>query len=118
MPKLRYERARIRGEVIAVDHFGNVVTSIGRLFRSGDQLALHAAFADVEPFGFSWRTSRVIVAGTCVGPIRSTYGSVGEGEALGLVGSTGMLEIAVNQGHGASVLGLAVGDPVVVRIDS
>ena len=44
-----------------------------------------------------------------------TYADVPAGEALALIGSTDMLEIAVNSGHAARVLDAAVGTPVAVR---
>jgi hypothetical protein len=107
---------RIQGEVIAVDHFGNVVTSIGQFNWVDDRLTLDAVFGDVDGLTLNTSRSRVFAGGRAIGPIRSTYGGVARGESLALIGSTGMLEVAVNQGHGATVLGLGVGDPVEIRI--
>ncbi len=118
IPRLVFESNRIEGEVIAVDHFGNVVTSIGRLHGSGEALTLDPAFVDVEPFVFSAAQSLVIADRKVVGPIRSTYSGVASGNALALVGSTGMLEISVNQGHAASDLGLTVGDSIEIQLDA
>lgn len=115
-PTLTLETGRIRGEVLAIDHFGNAVTSIGRARWMGDTLIVDGVFGDVETLAFRAREVRVIAAGQRIEGIRSTYGGVAHGEALALIGSTGMLEIAVNQGHGASALGLSVGDPVEVQL--
>lgn len=115
-PTLTLESARIRGEVLAIDHFGNAVTSIGRARWMGDTLIVDGVFGDVETLAFRAREVRVIAAGQRIEGIRSTYGGVAPGGALALIGSTGMLEIAVNQGHGASALGLSVGDPVEVQL--
>jgi S-adenosyl-L-methionine hydrolase (adenosine-forming) len=114
-PAFALESGRILGEVLAIDHFGNAVTSIGRLRWMGDTLIVDGVFGDVEAFAFRASEVRLISAGQVIEGIRSTYGGVAPGDALALIGSTGMLEIAVNQGHGASVLDLSVGDSVEVQ---
>ena len=43
-PRLEITADSISGEVLHADHFGNVVTSIGRLAWSGDTLSLDPAF--------------------------------------------------------------------------
>ena len=114
-PKLELEPNGIQGKVLAVDHFGNAVTSIGRFAWSGKDLTLDAAFGDDARLTFRGGASFVVAAGHVVGPVHPTYGRVSPGEKLALIGSTGMLEVAVNQGHAASVLGLAVGDPIELQ---
>jgi hypothetical protein len=113
-PVLRLEDTRILGEVIYVDHFGNVITSIGRLVWEGRRLHLQSPFHDVSPISFLAEEVRVIVKGCSIGPIRHTYGDVEVGTSLALVGSAGMLEVGVNQGHAASQLDVQVGAPVEV----
>jgi hypothetical protein len=44
-----------------------------------------------------------------------TYGEAPPGVPVALVGSSGYLEIAVNQGNAAELLGLVEGQPVRVR---
>jgi S-adenosylmethionine hydrolase len=82
----------IRGEVIAIDRFGNAVTN----------LACHHARG-------------VSVAGRDL-PIARTYADVDPGEAMALVGSSGLLEIAVRDGSAAATLGLSRGTPVRCRL--
>lgn len=88
----------IRGEIIYVDSFGNCVTNIparilpppgapGVTVASGS----HAAF-----------------------PFALTYGMVGDGEPLALIGSHGYLEIAVRRGNAAHTYGFSAGTPVFV----
>lgn len=91
-PELRPDG--IRGEVVTVDHFGNLITNI-----PGDWL----------------RGRRVrIQAGKVWVPLVRTYGEVPEGELLALIGSCGELEISVRNGSARDRLGLAEGDPVWV----
>jgi hypothetical protein len=87
--------------VVHVDHFGNVLVELGRA-------TLTAALASVgdDP------TALVVRAGGRPLPLVHTYADVAAGEACALVGSSGRLEIAVNQGDAARELGLAPGDLV------
>ncbi|MDA1080873.1 MAG: SAM-dependent chlorinase/fluorinase [Gemmatimonadetes bacterium] len=78
------------GEVIAIDRFGNAITNLEA-----------TAATDVS------------VAGRSV-PVVRTFSDVGVGEECALVGSAGLLEIAVRDGSAAVALGLGVGMPVIV----
>ncbi len=111
-PHLALEEEGLRGEVLYIDHFGNVITSIGRLIWEGDLLYLDPAFGQVERGVIRAPGSHVVAGGRDLGPVRRTYGEVAPGTPLALVGSEGMLELAVAHGHGARALGLSVGDPV------
>lgn len=84
-----------RGRIIHIDHFGNATTNI-----SQDLLAKDA---------MSVRTG-----GRNVGLVRNTYADVKPGEAIALVGSSDLLEIAIRDGSAAADLGLRVGDEVEV----
>ena len=50
--------------------------------------------------------------------IQQTYGRVGTGETLALTGSSGFVEIAVNQGNAASELDLNQGTKVIFRLSN
>ena len=82
----------IVGQVIAIDRFGNAITNIVTSHRSGS----------------------VVVGGKTL-PQRRTYSELTDGEAGAIVGSTGLLEIAVREGRASDVLGLRRGDEVVLR---
>ncbi|MDQ3950118.1 MAG: SAM-dependent chlorinase/fluorinase, partial [Gemmatimonadota bacterium] len=60
------------------------------------------------------RAQSVEVNGTVL-PLRRSYADVPQGEAIALVGSTGLIEIAVRDGSGAATLGLERGSVVVSR---
>lgn len=82
------------GQVLSVDRFGNVITNLtGR----GD--------GTVEIGGQLLRISR-------------TYADVSEGELLALVGSHGLIEVAVRGGNAARTLGVGRGALVTLRRDS
>jgi S-adenosylmethionine hydrolase len=86
-----------RGQIIHVDHFGNATTNI--------------AVDDVR----GRNSPRAIrVKGRAVGKIRKTYWDVAPGKPLALIGSSGLLEIAVRDGSAARELKLKVGDEVVI----
>ena len=82
------------GQVMHIDRFGNAMSNI-----PADTLRDHAR-ADV-------RVGRV-----CLGPVRRTYTDVAPGEALALIGSSGLLEVAVRDGSAAERLGLRIGQEV------
>lgn len=79
------------GEVIAIDRFGNLVTN---LVSTGDHI--------VE---FARRRL----------PLRVTYRDVAPGALVAMVGSSGLIEIALRDGHAAHSLGAEVGAPVTLR---
>jgi S-adenosylmethionine hydrolase len=83
----------LRGEIIYIDRFGNCVTNIGTVPK----------------------TSKLRVAGRIECGVGRIYQDVATGQPIALPGSTGFLEICVNSGHAAQVLGLKVGDVVEVR---
>jgi S-adenosylmethionine hydrolase len=82
------------GSVVYIDHFGNAVTNV------------NAELLSDRP------SARVIVEERDLGPVRQTYADVAEGQALALVGSSGMLEIAVRNASAAQMLAIRVGDVV------
>ncbi len=88
-----WDRPLVRQEVIYIDHYGNAVTDI-----PGDAVAL-----DVE----------LEVAGRRLERAR-TFSDVAPGAAFWYVDSLNRVEIAVNRGSAARLLGLDVGSPVVL----
>ncbi|MEA3396222.1 MAG: SAM-dependent chlorinase/fluorinase, partial [Chloroflexota bacterium] len=49
LPRLELDEGVLKGEVLHVDHFGNAITSIGRLIWEGSFLHLDAAFGELSP---------------------------------------------------------------------
>jgi hypothetical protein len=83
--------------IIHVDAFGNATTNM-------DHATLRA---------MGDRTLRV--AGRDLGPWRRTYQDVAPGEPLALIGSSGLLEIAVRDGSAEELLNLRPGDEVILE---
>jgi hypothetical protein len=88
------------GLILKIDHFGNVITN----FRAAD-------FADLDQRGFE------LVAGPhMVSRLAHAYVESPPGELFAIVGSSGYLEISMNQSSAAKHLGCAVGAPVELKI--
>jgi S-adenosyl-L-methionine hydrolase (adenosine-forming) len=92
LPAPRTDGGVVVGEVIYVDRFGTLVTNI-----PGDA---------VEP------GVRIKVAGTEIGTLSRTFGDVGRGTLVAVVGSDGSVEVAVRDGSAARLLGVGVGAEV------
>jgi S-adenosyl-L-methionine hydrolase (adenosine-forming) len=82
----------LRGVVLTIDRFGNLVTNIDRKTFEG--------FAKQGEF-------RILAGGTAVGRLVSTYAEISPGEICALFGSSDHLELAANSGSAAGALGLA-----------
>lgn len=92
----------IRGMVIYIDSYGNVITNItSHLFKK---------IGRGRPFTIQFRVSRYNIT-----HIHNTYKDVPEGEKLALFGSTGFLEVAINHGNANGLLGLRLND--IVRVE-
>lgn len=79
--------------VVAIDHFGNLITNVS------------AARLDAERWTGVLVRSRVV-------SLRSAYAEVMKGEALAIVNSYDLLEVAVYCGRAAEQLGMSVGDAI------
>ena len=94
----------VEAEVIHIDRFGNVITNLDR--TSWEELT-----------GSHDDTGAEVVCGSVtLAPISKTYGDVPSGAALALWGSSGLLEISVNQGDAAEKTGAKLGDKVKIRV--
>ena len=83
--------------IIHIDQFGNATTN-----------ATH-------DYARSVRAKAFRVRGHTIGKLRRTYWDVMSGKPLALIGSSGLLEIAVRDGSAAEQLGIRVGDEVTVE---
>ncbi|RLE81530.1 MAG: hypothetical protein DRJ51_03660 [Thermoprotei archaeon] len=94
----------ILGEVLYIDSFGNIVTNIPKDYLS--RLGVKEG-EDLE-ITFQGKLSVKL-------KFHKTYGECKVGKMLTLIDSFGFLEIAINMGNAANVLGVNVGDKVRVR---
>ncbi len=94
LPDFTIAPEAVRGAIVHVDRFGNLVTNIPESWIGGGTVTCRER---------------------SLGPVRRRYADVAPGEALALVGSAGTLEISVRDGSAARLLGAQRGDEVVVE---
>jgi len=89
----------LRGEVLKVDGFGNLITNLA---------PQHApALFQPQPAPF-----KIVVGQREVRALRTSYGSAPENEIFAIIGSFGYLEIAANRASAAQLTGARRGAPV------
>jgi len=98
----RHLGATIHGEVLHIDHYGNIATNIPAALvtdlRSGQRLTL---VLDETP-----QTLYVV----------ATYGSAAPGQLIGLINSSGDFEVALPQGSAARHLAAQVGQQLSLHL--
>ena len=94
---------RLRGVVLKVDRFGNLVTNIT------PQDAPMLFEADAKGF-------KIIVGSREITEIHSAYAEGTPGEVIGILGSMGFLEIAANRGAAAQLTGAGKGSDVSIML--
>ena len=93
------DRDGIQGWVVHIDHFGNLVTNISDEMLAGS---------------LGNRDFRIYVGNTILKGLSESYGSVPDGEPVAYIGSSGMLEIAVNKANANKLLGVEKGAQVSI----
>jgi S-adenosylmethionine hydrolase len=98
IPKPETAATTIRGCVLYADGFGNLITNVP------SQLAVGAR--------------RILISGVAIEGISKSYDEAGKGELLAIIGSSGFLEISVNQGSAEKRLNLEGkrGEEVLVEL--
>lgn len=95
LPSPRVTADSVRGEVVMVDRFGNLLTNVAAADIMGQRI--------------------VEIGGRIIAKSVKTYGDAEPGTLVALMGSTGRLEIAVVSGSAADRLGLGIGANVELR---
>lgn len=95
------KEGKIHGEIIEIDHFGNLTTNVSR------NNLLH--FFGERPFS----TINVSVGGYTMDRISNTYQCVPQGRFVALFNRRDQVEIALNAGHAAKSLNAAIGLRVI-----
>jgi len=101
LPKPTFDDGVLRGIVVRVDRFGNVVTNLDR--------------PSCERLTDGQGAVQLTVAGQAIGRIVTTYADLEPGEIGALFGSTDHLECAAPETSAAEKLQVAVGDLVELR---
>ncbi len=94
----------IAGIIVAIDHFGNLITNID----------FQVLAPNILP-GPS-QSTRIRIGSHTISGIGETYENGAPNTPIALIGSRGYLEIAVNKGSAAMVLNAGKGDTVQVKI--
>ncbi|MES2113398.1 MAG: SAM-dependent chlorinase/fluorinase [Bacteroidota bacterium] len=97
------EKSLIKGVVIYIDSFQNVITNITKEFFNKVQ--------QNRRFTLSFKRNETI------SQLSWHYNEVPEGEKLCLFGISDHLEIAINKGNAAGLLGLNLGDSVIIDFE-
>jgi S-adenosylmethionine hydrolase len=100
MKPTRLSRHDWSGGVLKTDHFGNLITN----FHIDD-------FPDVAEHPIELRAGLERIT-----RLASTYAETIVGELFAIVGSSGYIEVVVNQGSAAKLLGIATGSPIELEI--
>ncbi len=90
-----------RGKLLSIDRFGNTITN----FKT-------AEFGVISSRRFSIACGRREVR-----EFRSTFESAPEGQCFAYFGSSGYIELGVNQQSAAALLGASAGDWIALRLD-
>jgi len=99
-PKVQQEGNILTGEIVLVDSFGNLITNISRQSLQ--------SFTGKKKFGIYFGGERFF-------EIKDHYSEVPKGMPLVLFGSSGYLEISMNEGNAASYFMTSTGSTVTVR---
>jgi S-adenosyl-L-methionine hydrolase (adenosine-forming) len=96
------DQNNIRGAVIYLDSYGNAITNITK--KHFEQVGINRKFS-------------IMVVGYEITNISKTYGDVVEGEVVILFNSSGHLEIAMNKGSAADLVGLKHRLPIRIEFE-
>ncbi len=95
----------LRGVVLKVDKFGNLITNIGEQDAP-------------ELFAASVPAVSILIGGQTITRICKSYAEAAEGEYFAIMGSSGYLEVAARQASAAAKLNEGVGSPVGIVFGS
>jgi S-adenosylmethionine hydrolase len=101
MPQPTISQSGLKGMVVAIDGFGNVITNIHK--------SIFEDFVGNKRF-------QIAIHHVRIKEISTDYKSVVEGDLLALFNSNGYLEIAIRQGKASSLLGIEVDNAVWVML--
>ncbi|MEI6898361.1 MAG: SAM-dependent chlorinase/fluorinase [Bacteroidota bacterium] len=93
----------IKGKVIYIDHYENVFTNISE--------NLFTSMTRGKKFVIQFRSDAYRIT-----KMSKSYKDVVQGEMLALFSTTGLLQIAINQGKASGLLGLRIDQSILVEI--
>jgi hypothetical protein len=102
VPKMTSESV-IEGEVIYIDHFGNLVTNISAHHVEG--LSKHDPHAKLK-----------VIIRDIKAPLKTHYSEAADEMLYSLIDSFGSLELFVNKGNASSIFGINIGEKIRVTL--
>ncbi len=102
LPKSKKEGGTVKGVVLKVDHFGNLITNISA-DDAPQLLTGQAAF-------------KVTAGGKEISKLAPSYSQGAQGEPVVVIGSSGNLEICINKGNAARTLSVQRGAEVTLHL--
>jgi hypothetical protein len=102
LPRPKPDGSILRGVVLRVDSFGNLMTN----FTVGDLPKTVLAGGNIA----------LELAGKRIEKVVGTFAQGAAGEPIAILGSSGFLEISVNQGHASRALGVNRGTEVTLAL--
>jgi len=112
-PFCQIKEDQIEGEVISIDQFGNLITSLGQFQKTEQNLILVSWIKDLS-ISFPLNPKIHHDQADKPLPMVSTFSDIPPGSCAGLIGSSGLLEIIANQSSAADLLGLGKGDRITL----
>ncbi|MDE0010482.1 MAG: SAM-dependent chlorinase/fluorinase [Candidatus Poribacteria bacterium] len=105
IPTLEISDDKLIGEIIKTDSFGNAITNISESLLSRLKIVS----------GWNISNCEIRVGGIRLKGLNRAYAESAIGKPLAIIGSSGLLEIAVNGGSAETILRLKRGDTVVIQ---
>lgn len=103
LPKPKTDGKTVKGVVMRVDTFGNLLTNLTP--------------ADVPALLESDAKFKIRVGQGEIRKLAQTFAQGSAGEAFGIIGSSGYIEVSMNKGNAARTLGANRGAEVIVELD-
>lgn len=108
-------RGKIQGEILHADHFGNLLTSLGQFFPSDSEIW------DFKPWVGTSKSAAINLSQAFIQlpdgeqvSFVNTFGEIPNGKCAGLIGSSGLIEIAANGQSAADILSLTSGENITL----
>lgn len=109
------ERGLLHGEILYADHFGNLLTSLGKFQSQDDSLwTFQPWIGDATPFTLKLHQSILQLPGGGTLPWAQTFGDISANKCAAIIGSSGLIEIVANGQSAAKLLGLVSGNSLTL----
>jgi S-adenosylmethionine hydrolase len=105
--QLKVTKREIVGNVVNIDHYGNLITNISR-----DEFE---KIIEINGNGVSYT---VRIGREVFNQINSYYTDVESGDCFTLFNSNGVLQIGINKGSASQLLGLGIDAPVIIEFSN